>query len=86
MSVRGAGAHDMIPHQCVADHCVACCPVARSYSEGYEQARSFYLDFTPVDHGDSGRVLFTLALLFAVVVLTVRLNKLEERLASEDPA
>lgn len=47
VTVNGSGSHDMVEHECVADHCVACCPVARSYSEGFEAGKTIYSSPVP---------------------------------------
>jgi hypothetical protein len=46
------GIHDTLNHECVADHCVACCPVARSYSDGFEQAKDIFSQPLPRLHLD----------------------------------
>lgn len=60
--------NNAVDHVCVADHCIACCPTARGYSDGYEAAKLFY-STKSVD--DKTRVvMIALILIVAVTVLT----------------
>lgn len=56
-------------HECIATHCVACCPTARGYSEGYSDAKSLY-NLLSFDDKSSRAIGF---LLIAVVGIAIGL-------------
>lgn len=58
---------DTNTHECVATHCVACCPTAKGYSEGYGDAKALY---GTLSMDDKARVM-AVAMLIAVIAICI---------------
>lgn len=58
-----------VDHVCVADHCIACCPNAQGYSQGYADAKSFYSMSNHLEHVERHAVLVAVILLVTLAVL-----------------
>lgn len=70
---------DMVDHECVADHCIACCPVARSYSDGFESAKMIYGQPLPAfPRLEPVWVITVCAVVMTIIVLRLYRRRIQE--------
>lgn len=70
-----------LDHECASIHCVACCPRAQGYDDGFEFARKMY--GTNLRFGPEPWVLITIALIVVMaVVITLQLRRKHDDRAS----
>jgi len=63
-----------VDHECIADHCVACCPTAQGYSAGFADAKSFYNTEHAMRLLDGPSLSFLVILLLSMMVTVLVLH------------
>lgn len=69
-----------VDHECVADHCLVCCPRAQGWNDGYESARQIYKTESRMRLLDADAIMGPLVVF--VIILTIALVAHKQRISS----